>query len=386
MLFRSEELNKDARDAYVRLEEEVIDALVLERQQLIDAFSSMTEAIENSTSKVLDGMQDQIEKERQMRENEKTEQEIADKEARLAYLSRDTSGANAMEIMQLQEEIEEARQNYTDTLIDQAIQQMRDDADLAAEQRAEQQAIMEAQLEIAQKNGEIAKEAMEIVSKAISSSGSFENNAESDAAINRLKGLLELVSDYGNKTYAQNRQWLDEYIETVNKARSLWGSEDAYMYIPMDGPWASLIYNGFLDAMGEIITNELYKSPNARNTKFDMSKKTNIGGALSALRFATGGLADYTGPAWLDGSRSKPELVLNPEDTENFLILKDILSGLRNGNSSNNLGLSGDNYYSFDIQADIGSDYDVDKLAERLKYLIVQESSYRNVNAISLTR
>jgi hypothetical protein len=27
--------------------------------------------------------------------------------------------------------------------------------------------------------------------------------------------------------------------------------------------------------------------------------------------FKTGGLADFTGPAWLDGTKSKPEYVLN---------------------------------------------------------------------------
>jgi hypothetical protein len=38
-----------------------------------------------------------------------------------------------------------------------------------------------------------------------------------------------------------------------------------------------------------------------------------------AKKFATGGLANYTGPAWLDGTKSKPELVLNARDTENFI-------------------------------------------------------------------
>lgn len=38
-----------------------------------------------------------------------------------------------------------------------------------------------------------------------------------------------------------------------------------------------------------------------------------------AMKYATGGLADFTGPAWLDGTKSKPEIVLNPQDTENIL-------------------------------------------------------------------
>jgi hypothetical protein len=45
--------------------------------------------------------------------------------------------------------------------------------------------------------------------------------------------------------------------------------------------------------------------------------------------YATGGLNTKTGPAWLDGTFSKPELVLNARDTENFIQLKDHLATLR---------------------------------------------------------
>ena len=53
-------------------------------------------------------MQYNLEQERQMRENDKTEQELEDKQRRLEYLSQDTSGAKcALEIEQLQKEIDE---------------------------------------------------------------------------------------------------------------------------------------------------------------------------------------------------------------------------------------------------------------------------------------
>jgi len=39
-------------------------------------------------------------------------------EARLAYMRRDTTGANASEIRALEKQIEDERQNYADTLID----------------------------------------------------------------------------------------------------------------------------------------------------------------------------------------------------------------------------------------------------------------------------
>ncbi len=41
--------------------------------------------------------------------------------------------------------------------------------------------------------------------------------------------------------------------------------------------------------------------------------------------YKTGGLVDYTGIAKVDGTPGKPELMLNAEDTENFLELRDLL-------------------------------------------------------------
>ena len=61
--------------------------------------------------------------------------------------------------------------------------------------------------------------------------------------------------------------------------------------------------------------------------KADTSHSLNqLSGRLTT--YATGGLADFTGPAWLDGTSSKPELVLNPEDTENLLTAVQGMRGL----------------------------------------------------------
>lgn len=49
--------------------------------------------------------------------------------------------------------------------------------------------------------------------------------------------------------------------------------------------------------------------------------------------FKKGGLADYTGVAWLDGSPTEPEMVLNPEDTKNFIALKDAMRSVADGSN-----------------------------------------------------
>jgi hypothetical protein len=78
-------------------------------------------------------MQESLDKARQERENEKTEEELSDKQQRLAYLQQDTSGANATEILKLQKEIEEGQESYTDKLIDQKINELQRQNDKAAE-------------------------------------------------------------------------------------------------------------------------------------------------------------------------------------------------------------------------------------------------------------
>lgn len=98
--------------------------------------------------------------------------------------------------------------------------------------------------------------------------------------------------------------------------------------------------------------------------------------------YATGGLADYTGPAWVDGTRTNPELVLNAKDTQNFIQLKDILSNIQTGKDLNKL--TGDMYFDIDVNVDqISDDYDVNQVVNAVKQEIYNEATYRNVNAIS---
>ena len=99
-------------------------------------------------------------------------------------------------------------------------------------------------------------------------------------------------------------------------------------------------------------------------------------------KYATGGLADFTGPAWLDGTPSKPELVLNARDTQNFIALKDVLSKAIGSTGEISSGY-GDILYEININVDkIEKDYDVDRVVDRVKKEIVKTSGYRNVTQV----
>ena len=104
--------------------------------------------------------------------------------------------------------------------------------------------------------------------------------------------------------------------------------------------------------------------------------------------YKTGGLADFTGPAWLDGTKSHPELVLNARDTANFIQLKDNLAHVldRTDSTTNNTS-SGDNYFEIEINVEsIDNDYDVEQMADKIRSMIYEDATYRNVNAINKIR
>ena len=104
---------------------------------------------------------------------------------------------------------------------------------------------------------------------------------------------------------------------------------------------------------------------------------------LFGTHFASGGLATSTGPAWLDGTPSKPELVLNPTDTKNFLALRDVLSNTMSSINSSTTSTNNSSVFEININVDhINSDYDVDKIADRVKKDIIKTAGYRNVTQV----
>lgn len=451
--------------------ESMRDLLVEQYQKRIDELSSLNDTINDSNQKILDGISESIELERQIRDNTKTEEDIADKEARLAYLRRDTSGANDLEIKQLEEELANMREGYSDTLIDQEIDRLTKQNDEAAEARQKQIEIMQAQLDYWQ-------------------SSDYFNDLIESMNKNEATALWKELKDYEHKTEAEKIALMKEFEEFWNKGsagnKELAAADSMYQgtqYTLTDakGNKYSVSWNGtawtgkdkngktFSVSQSEIdkadinnktlttakiLTSETKNKPVDNNSQptetypYGKASETsgNIkqgarGNAVKAIQYAlnklgygnsgtssvdgifgsntakavrafqkamgikqdgivgkntrekfrakkylTGGLADYTGLAWLDGSKSKPELVLNAKDTENFIVLKDVLSDILKGSSSQTKN-SGDNYYDFHITVEeIANDYDVEKMVQKIKEEINNDARYRNVNAINLLR
>jgi TP901 family phage tail tape measure protein len=464
------ELQQIGKDEFDDLESRTLDALIQRDQEAIDKLSNINDSINNANQKLLDSVQKNLDKIRQDRQNEETEQNLAEKERQLAYLRQDTSGANAMQIRQLEEELANEQESYTDTLIDQKISELQQQNDEAAEQRERQIELAQAQLDYAQENGLYWQEAHKIMQEGVNAAGALIKGSELVSILGSAEGWdamseiqqmnwlsqLEETSKQALQYFAQQRQlenigkksgsitftnangqtltgtvqsdgsvkvstgsgtytYKDVYQNYDGTYRTLEGQSDA-SYVankPATPPpssntgsssgsyYRATPYRGYsivdgLKAIGEYTASE-YKNRKKiaaangiKNYTGSASQNTQMLRLLQQgklKKYAKGGLVDTTGLAWLDGTASSPEMILQAKDTENFIQLKNILAEVLKGKENAISERSGDNYFEIYIEVDsLGNDYDVEQLAGKIKRMINEDARYRNVNAINILR
>lgn len=447
-----QDIKQRGKEQYTTLEDRTRDALIKQIQDKIDEFSAVDEAINDTNQKLFDSISQTLELQRQERENQKTEEDLSDKEKRLAYLQQDSSNANALEIAKLQEELADAREDYTDQLIDQKISELQQQNDEAQEARQQQIELMQQSLDWQEKSGAFWDEVYRLINEGTSETATLVHESELENLLKTtegweglsqigqmewLKELNTLVSE-GMAYISMSRQLEDlgvkegtEVTFTNKEGETLTGivdkdgnvvvtDEDGTVtvyegvYQDYSGDFRTLEEEGIIQESEEVVQPET-TTPKKKKKKKKKQKavavpitaasngaataaanavanvaQTAAAAAISAVLakingYASGGVADFTGPAWLDGTKSRPELVLNARDTQNFLELKDTLSSLKSNGGFNLNG--GDNYYDIKVQVDsLSSDYDVDKAIDRIKARIAQDGAYRNVNTLSRLR
>ena len=462
------ELQKEGMQDYLDFEQKVYDAIVNQQQQLIDDYQDLSDKINDSNSKILDSIQRSIDLQRQIRDNTKTEEDINEKEARLAYLRQDTSNGNLLEIKQLEEELADDRQNYEDNLIDQQLERLTQQNDDAQTARERQIDLMQKQLDYASKNGDFWNQTYDLLTNAFTESGE----------INLASQVWELLKkDEGWKGMSKFGQlnWQEEISKAILAASHGYANWNMYKAKEIDknlvtSTGLNLRYDGsnWVDSSGNIYSGVDYDSkiggftysgmtkaptpsggsgnssgsgsggssgsgdtisigsrgkadPNAviyadsygggggsqyysndpiytvlgENNGYYLTRYHGVSGGYTGwfrkkdlTAYKTGGIADFTGPAWLDGTKSNPELILNARDTENFIALKDILSSIMDRKGlQNNTQSVGDMYFNIDINVDeISSDYDVEDLSRKIKQELTDSAMYRNVNLVNFIR
>ena len=519
-----EEIAQNMFDA----EEKVLDILVDVREKEIERLENINDSINDGNDRLMKSIQNSIDRMRKERDNKKTEETLAEKERRLAYLKQDTSGRNALEIKQLEKELKDERESYTDTLVDQSIDDIQSSMDEASEQRERQIEILNKQLEFDQESGEAMKDVHKLMAEAINPDGSInessnlfkllEASSDYQAASNQkrdflLGELVQAVKNYGTylgtsstlkdavkeglvkadaqktvtyegKTYTGTVTSGGNFVGKTNTGEEIGIKGDKLAYDSTTGDTfigtepldSSDIYNPSINGIegDKTVTAPsvptpttttpsknttttstkkgiLSSLPNKReSSSFSKAQRKSVQRGLNALvsagiitgvngkkkgsklkvngkigssskkqmkklqkkievkgksytgrwnpttyskfhsskyypTYKEGGLADFTGPAWLDGTKTRPEMVLNAQDTENFIKLKDTLSSLMKTTPSSSINSNDIININIDVK-EIANDYDVDQMINRVKKEITKAASNRNVNTISRRR
>lgn len=459
------ELQKEGMQEYLDFEQKVYDAIVNQQQQLIDDYQNLSDKINDSNSKILDSIQRSIDLQRQIRDNTQTEEDLNEKEARLAYLRQDTSNGNLIEIKQLEEELGDDRQNYEDSLIDQQLDrltQQNDDAQTARERQIE---LMQAQLDYASKNGEFWNQTYELLSTGFSADGKLSQASQLWNLLKKDEGwkgmskfgklnwqqeiskaILSASNGYANWNMYKAEK-VDKKLTTKNGRKLKYDGKNwkdskgnIYKGVDYDSTLGGFTYTGMTKAPSKngsgssnsssgtnrankkisigsrvransnsLIYSDSYGGGGARqyyandpiytvideNNGYYLTRYHKLGAGYTGwfrkqdlTAYKTGGIADFTGPAWLDGTKSNPELILNARDTENFIALKDILSSIMDRKGlQNNTQSVGDMYFNIDINVDeLSNDYDVEDLSKKIKQELTDSAMYRNVNLVNFIR
>lgn len=166
-----------------------------------------------------------------------------------------------------------------------------------------------------------------------------------DDTFKQMKGIVDTYWDEINKTLSSKENFI-AYMQESSSYKN--ASEDEKKQMLYN--WGKA-YDDYIAA--SVVSNEAvnYKhsddfkgsSSNKSNTKKDkapaatpesryelLSLEEEIKQSLAKktfapiAKFAEGGLVDYTGPAWVDGTKTKPESFLDAEDTS---LLRAMLDG-----------------------------------------------------------
>lgn len=121
-----EDYYKTALDGYVNLQKKVTDILKENAEEEISITEEKYESMKEADDAYLDALESAIDKQRQLREQANQYENLATQEKKLSLLSRDTSGANQKQVLELQQEVKTSRTEMLDAEIDNFLESMRE--------------------------------------------------------------------------------------------------------------------------------------------------------------------------------------------------------------------------------------------------------------------
>ena len=436
---------EDWRDNYIDLVDQLADIYEQQDKDELDRKKDYYDKLKEQDQDYLDSLKENINERRKARDRENTQEDLSQKQRRLALLQRDTSGLYSGEIQSLQEEIKNQQQEMEDTAVDDQISLLEKEFDTRHQEYELTIEKMEDQIQvnkdtnkyINQAESTIAKGFVEVIG-VIKSGQDYKgaSGAEQDKIIQDLNATaggayqykqsggssVDTGKDYANKITQSSSQTSAPATTPAPEPASSGNGDLA----GLNGNWILSRYNRWSNDTNNVkalqrginnmiddgiitgISKLLVDGDFGDNTDAavralqsilgvqvdgEFGRKT--AGAIHSRfpKYANGGYVDFTGPAWVDGTKTKPEAFLSAVDTAN---IEKLLSALRSVFSNKvdfSYGAQGyqDNLSTGDftiyVNVDsIANDEEIKKAISKVKNEILSSSKYRNVNIVNNIR
>lgn len=347
------ELWEDWRSDYINTTNDIADILKEADEKSLDEKEKYYEKLEEMASDYLDAVRDNIEEERNLRDTEKEYEDLEEQQRRLALLERDTSGRYDSEIAELREEIAETQQGLGDTQVDRMLDQLEKQNEADEKRHEELLDKLQEQIDQNEETRYYIQEAEAIIQQG-------------DAAI--IEALMR-GDDYQQASDAERDEQREEWqIRLAGVTQYLDGIDNN-------------IRSG-ADYIGSLLNSLLYQQ-SANHEEIVGVFQRQFEKRMELGHFASGGIVDFTGPAWVDGTKTEPEAFLNPYQTQLFSDLAEKLTYTQ-GIIRTDTPATPESFTTYNIDVvieNIGQDYDITDTISLVKEEIEKSLSERTVNS-----
>lgn len=364
------------RDGYIDLTNDLADIYQQLDEKQLEEKEKYYEKLEEADQRYLESVRQNIEEERRARDRVNSFDELSQKQSRLALLQRDTSGRYANDIAELEKDIQDQQQDLADVNVDDILDKLELQLDADAERHSDLLEKMQEQIDQNVETRAYIERAEQTIAKGEEA----------------ILSVIAKGEDYAQASNAERQKIEEEQKQNIASSTSY--IEKLEAGITTSSEYIASMVNDSLTNSTDRITWSIGEVAGTINSAMSttlpevLRETYQSGGTSTIKKYASGGIVDYTGPAWVDGTPGKPEAFLNASQTAMVARFVETLERLGMSNASM-AGLGNVSGGNCEINIDIGSlgaDYDIDQAILKVKQEIVNSSQFRNITVLNRKR